>query len=215
MCGRFDTTTLTWAEIHAQLSRFGRVVTAPLNLEPNPDVRPTTAQLTARREGDAWALDRMRWGLVPFWRNAKPLKDTAKGAGDGFKLSTFNARVETAATAATFRGAFARRRCLVPASAWYEWTGPEGRKTKHRFARLDGQSIWFAGLWDQCTTSDAGEVTSFTILTGPSDGWLAAYHHRAPVVLDPPDFEIWLDLEADARPLLAKMRPERFGLAQI
>lgn len=213
MCGRFDTSHLTWADIHAQLTQFTQhfpVVTAPINMEPNDDVRPTTAQVTARLQDGAWVLEKMRWGLVPFWRNGKPLKDSEKGKGDGFKLTTFNCRVETCETAATFKGAFSRRRCIVPASAWYEWTGPEGGKTKHRFARTDGKAIWFAGLWDRCTTPDAGEVTSFTILTGPSEGWLGDYHTRAPVILEPEEWGTWLDPTQDAGPLMAAVRAERF-----
>ncbi len=217
MCGRFDTSHLTWADIHDQLAAFGQhfpVVTAPINMEPNDDVRPTTPQVTARLQDGAWVLEKMRWGLVPFWRNGKPLKDTEKGKGDGFKLTTFNCRVETCETAATFKGAYQRRRCIVPASAWYEWTGPanlkEGGKTKHRFARTDGKAIWFAGLWDRCTTPDAGEVTSFTILTGPSEGWLGDYHTRAPVILEPEEWGTWLDPAQDAGPLMAAVRAERF-----
>ena len=213
MCGRYDTTHLTWAQIYKQLSGFAPVKTAPLNLEPNADVRPTTSQIVARLDPDGWTLDRMRWGLVPFWRNGKPLKDTAKGAGDGFKLTTFNARVETVATASTFKPAFAKRRCLVPASAWYEWTGAEGHKTKHRFVRVDGQPVWFAGMWDHCTTPDAGDVTSFTILTGPCEGWLADYHDRAPVILDPADWGEWLDPSQSAGQLMAAVRPERFAVS--
>jgi putative SOS response-associated peptidase YedK len=110
MCGRFDTSHLTWREIHDQLDTLIPVKTPALNLEPTDDARPTDPHLTARLDGDGWTLEKMRWGLVPFWRNGKPLKDTAKGAGDGFKLTTFNARVETAATAATFKDAFAKRR---------------------------------------------------------------------------------------------------------
>lgn len=213
MCGRFDTSHLTWADIHGQLSAFSEqfpVVTAPINMEPNDDVRPTTPQVTARLQDGAWVLEKMRWGLVPFWRNGKPLKDSEKGKGDGFKLTTFNCRVETCETAATFKGAFSRRRCIVPASAWYEWTGPEGGKTKHRFARTDGKAIWFAGLWDRCTTPDAGEITSFTILTGPSEGWLGDYHSRAPVILEPEEWGTWLDPTQDAGPLMAAVRAERF-----
>ncbi len=98
----------------------------------------------------------------------------------------------------------------MPASAWYEWTGPEGGKTKHRFARTDGKALWFAGLWDRCTTPDAGEVASFTILTGPSEGWLGDYHTRAPVILEPEAWGTWLDPAQDAGPLMAVVRAERF-----
>jgi putative SOS response-associated peptidase YedK len=210
MCGRFDTSHLYWRDIHEQLSTLVPVRTEPLNLEPNDDVRPTTAQLTARIEDGGWVLEKMRWGLVPFWRNGKPLRDTEKGKGDGFKLTTFNCRVETASTASTFKGAFARRRCIVPASAWYEWTGSAGAKVKHRFARADGKAIWFAGLWDRCTTPDDGEVTSFAILTGPSAGQLTDFHHRAPVILEAEEWSTWLDPSQDVRTLLADVRPERF-----
>ena len=212
MCGRFDTSHVHWRDIHEQLSGFGVVRTEPLNLEPNDDVRPTTPQLNARLEDGAWVLEKMRWGLVPFWRSGKPLKDTAKGADDGFKLTTFNCKVETCHSAATFRDAFAKRRCIVPASAWYEWTGDKGSKVKHRFARADGRAIWFAGLWDSGTTPDAGDVRSFTILTGPSAGWLSEFHDRAPVILEADEWSAWLDPPADADALLKSVRPERFEL---
>lgn len=212
MCGRFDTSHLFWRDLHDQLAGFAPVTTAPLNLEPNDDVRPTTSQITARLEDGAWTLEKMRWGLVPFWRNGKPLKDTAKGAGDGFKLTTFNAKVESCAGTSTFREAYKKRRCIVPASAWYEWTGPQGSKTKHRFARADGRAIWFAGMWDRCTTPDAGDVTSFTIITTDSAGWLAEYHDRAPAILEPDEWAAWLDPTVDADGLLRSLRPERFEL---
>ncbi|MFW2346398.1 MAG: SOS response-associated peptidase [Brevundimonas mediterranea] len=211
MCGRFETTgKFTWAEIHKALSTIAPVTTPPLNLQPDDDVRPTTIQATARLESDGWVVEKMRWGLVPFWRSGKPLKDTDKGKDDGFKLSTFNARSETCAGTSTFREAYAKRRCIIPASAWFEWTGEKGAKTKHRFARLDGDLIWFAGLWDHVVTPDAGEFGSFTILTGPSSGWLGDYHTRAPVILDPHDWEAWLNPFVDARGLFAAVRPERF-----
>jgi putative SOS response-associated peptidase YedK len=213
MCGRFDTSHLTWRDIHDQLDTLIPVKTAALNLEPTDDARPTDPHLTARIDSDGWTLEKMRWGLVPFWRNGKPLKDTAKGAGDGFKLTTFNARVETVQASATFKHAFAKRRCIIPASGWFEWTGPLGRKTKHRFARKDGHPLWFAGLWDRCTTPDAGEFSSFTIMVGPSEGWLSDYHDRAPVVVEPSDWSAWLDPEQDAALVLTAGRPERFELA--
>jgi len=219
MCGRFDTSHLTWAQIHEQLSLFAPVATPPQNLEPNDDVRPTTSQLTARLEDGRWTLEKMRWGLVPFWRNGKPLKDTAKGARDGWNLTTFNCRVEPwtepdGKLPATFKGAFAQRRCIVPASSWYEWTGDKGAKTRHAFQRADGAPIWFAGLWDRCTTPDLGEIRSFTIMVGPSSGWLGDYHDRAPVILEPAEWGAWLDPGTDAVGLLRSLRPERFHIPE-
>ncbi len=212
MCGRFDTSHLTWAEIHEALLTYATVRTAPLNLEPNDNVRPTTSQVTARLVEGAWELEKMRWGLVPFWRAGKPLKDTAKGLGDGFKLTTFNARSETCAGTSTFREAFAKRRCIVPASSWFEWTGEKGSKTKHTFRRQDGGVIWFAGVWDRVSTTDAGEFSSFTILTGPSVGWLGDYHTRAPVILEADEWGDWLDVSQDPAEIIAAARPDRFEL---
>jgi putative SOS response-associated peptidase YedK len=211
MCGRFDTSHLTWRQIHDQLSNWGPVRTPPMNLEPNDDVRPTTRQLVATFSDGGWDLELKRWGLVPYWRSGKPLKDTAKGAGDGFKLTTFNARVESCAGASTFREAYKRRRCIVPASAWFEWTGDKGSKTKHTFRRADDGVIWFAGLWDSCTTPDAGQVDSFTILTGPSAGMLSEFHDRAPVILEPDDFMTWLEPTNDPAEVIAAVRAERFA----
>ena len=201
MCGRFDTSHLTWRQIHNQLSGFANVSTPPVNIEANDDVRPTTRQLTARLGDDGWVVEKMRWGLVPFWRSGKPLKDSEKGKGDGWKLATFNGRCETVATSAVFKGAYARRRCVVPASAWYEWTGEKGAKEKWRFSRADGALVWFAGIWDQADTTDEGPTSSFTILTMPSGGPLERFHDRAPVILDPDEIPHWVTLSED---------PERF-----
>jgi putative SOS response-associated peptidase YedK len=206
MCGRIDTSGLTWAEIHDQLSAFADYTGPAPNLQTTPDARPTTDQLTARLSPEGWVLEKMRWWLVPHWRSGKPLKDTAKGAGDGFKLTTFNARTETVATAPTFRDAYAKRRCVVPATAWYEWTGAVGHKVKHRFTRADGAPVWFAGIWDRCSTPDAGDISSFAILTVPSSGWLAGVHSRAPVVLEQADWVEWL---SGAAPNL-EVRSDRF-----
>jgi putative SOS response-associated peptidase YedK len=79
---------------------------------------------------------------------------------------------------------------------------------------LRGRTVSRSGLWDRCTTPDAGEVTSFTILTGPSAGWLVDYHDRAPVILEPEEWSAWLDPSHDAGELLAATRPERFEVRE-
>jgi putative SOS response-associated peptidase YedK len=223
MCGRFDTSHLTWSEIHRQLTAFAPVRSAPMNMEPNPDVRPTTRQAVARLEDGAFVVEPMRWSLIPFFYKGR-VKPSAPKAGDGFKLTTFNARVEPFIGAidpatgepfkrqASYKGPFERRRCIVPASAWWEWQGKE--KAKHRFARADGLPIWFAGIWETANTADEGEVRSFTIMTGPSDGHLAEYHDRAPVILEPEDWACWLNPSADATDLLCAIRPARFEVVR-
>jgi putative SOS response-associated peptidase YedK len=221
MCGRFDTSHLSWSDIQQQLSGFGLPLRKTnLDFTNHDDVRPTTEQLTVRIDEGELVAEKMRWGLVPFWRNGKPLKNSAKGSKDGFNLTTFNCKTENfteadAKPSATFKGPFQRRRCIVPASGWYEWTGEPGSKVKHRFARADSSPLWFAGMWDRCVASDVGELTSFTILTGPSADWLARYHDRAPVILEPNEWQTWMDPAADATELLKNVRPERFQVSTL
>lgn len=85
--------------------------------------------------------------------------------------------------------------------------------TKHAFRLADGGIIWFAGIWDRCTTPDAGYVTSFTIPTGPSADMLADYDNRAPVILEPEDLDVWMDPENKSAEVMAAVRAERFGHA--
>ena len=192
MCGRYRR-DVPWDVLRRELALF-RPEAAP-NLEPELDIRPTQPQWVARASpvDGARELARMRWGLIPYWH---------RGPVKGFKLTTFNAKAETVASAATFKGAFQRRRCLVPASGWDEWTGPKGSKTRWTFTPRDGGFLTFAGVWDRCATEDSGEVESFTIVTQPAGAPLNGYHDRAPVVIAPADREAWLDLAADVPPLL-------------
>ena len=117
----------------------------------------------------------MRWGLVPFfWK--KPLKEVP---------ATFNARAETVHEKPMFREAFRRRRCIIPASGFYEWTGEKGNKTPHLFTAADASPILaFAGLWDKWKDPATGEeVLSCTMVVSEATAWMAPYHDRMPVLL--------------------------------
>ena len=135
-----------------------------------------------------------RWGVVPFFH---------KGPAKAWKFPTNNARSEEMATKASFRDAVKSRRCLVPATAICEWTGPQGSKTKHAIARADGAPLFLAGLW--ASHAWDGETTeSYTMVmmdTAPGDD-LHRFHNRQPVVLDREGARTWLDLTADYRPVL-------------
>src|SRR5664280_1127791 len=124
MCGRF-TRNYTWAQIHSMYS----LVSPASNLQPRFNICPTTnVDVVIRGEGRR-SLVPMRWGLIPGWWK-KPLKE--------MRLATFNARAETVAEKPMFRDSFKRRRCLMPASGYYEWkTTPEG-KQPYYFTRRDG-----------------------------------------------------------------------------
>jgi putative SOS response-associated peptidase YedK len=139
------------------------------------------------------------WGLVPFFH---------KGLLKTWKASTNNARSETMATSPAFRDAYKRRRCIIPATSFTEWSGPRGSKTAHAITRADGGLLFLAGLWDRCTT-DLGPAESYTMpmIEAVEGDDLAPFHNRQPIVLDAGRAALWLDLAADPTPILSAMPP--------
>ncbi|MEZ5953267.1 MAG: SOS response-associated peptidase [Hyphomonas sp.] len=187
MCGRFFREEVSWAEYHAALSTYiiegvgppeAAYNIAPTQYVPIVRLAPEGEAVPAGTREFAPAM----WGLVPSWWH-KPLKEK--------KFSTFNARAEGLEESNTFRGAFRHRRCLVPASGFYEWTGPAGRKTPYAIGLRNRRWFCFAGLWDRAMI-DGSELDSFTILTTKPNDLMAGLHTRMPVILDPKDYDRWL-----------------------
>jgi putative SOS response-associated peptidase YedK len=139
----------------------------------------------------------VQWGLVPSWA-----KDPSIGA------RMINARSETAADKPSYRAAFRRRRCLIPADGFYEWAQrPRGPKQPVRFTVGDGEPFAFAGLWEQWASPD-GALESCTILTTAANALVARVHDRMPVILPPEAYDRWLHTgETEARSLLELLRP--------
>lgn len=175
------------------------LLTPSWNLAPTDPVRVVVER--ERRDDDASGVVRglrvARWGLVPGW---------AKDPKVGTRM--INARAETLATKPAFRRAVASRRCLVPAEGWFEWQPPPAgsppRTPKQPFwiHGDDGRPLAFAGLyefwWDPTRADDDPQrwLVTTTIVTGGAptdDPFLAAIHDRRPVVLDPQDWDAWLD----------------------
>jgi putative SOS response-associated peptidase YedK len=129
----------------------------------------------------------LRWGLIPFW--AKDAK---------IAYSTINARSETITTSPIFREAIKRRRCLVPADAFYEWQkldAPTKSKPKQPYAiAVNHQEIFaFAGLWETWKDKiNDRRIETFTILTTDPNELMEPFHDRMPVILDPQDYQRWL-----------------------
>jgi putative SOS response-associated peptidase YedK len=139
-------------------------------------------------EGGSREVAMLRWGLVPSW---------AKDPAIGNRM--INARSETAAEKPSFRHAFRNRRCLVPASGFYEWTGEAGHKIPHAITCADQPVFAFAGLWESwCDRANPGAppVETYTLLTTNANRALAAIHDRMPVILSPADHETWLSAPA-------------------
>jgi putative SOS response-associated peptidase YedK len=189
MCGRFA----SHRPIDEIRDLFGTVNAMP-NVAPTWNMAPTRLAPVVRRNPDTGArsLDLLRWGLLPHWA-----KDPAK------LRQPINARSETVASAPMFRDAFVRRRCIVPADAFYEWQATEGGKLPHAVARADGAMLALAGLWEGWRGAGDEIVRSFVILTTEASDQLRFLHERMPVVLEPPDWPLWLgETEGDVAPLL-------------
>jgi putative SOS response-associated peptidase YedK len=199
MCGRYDLSENP-AAIKAKFS-----VPAVPDFAANPDVRPTQLAPIVRlaaghdeHERGARECVLARWGLVPVW--AKELK---------FGSRCINARAETLATAPAFRAAYRKRRCLVPVSAFYEWTGPAGHKVKWRVGAKDDPPFALAGLWEWWKDPASGEgVETYTIVTCDANAQLAPIHDRMPVIVAPANYAAWLDPNAEPRDLLVPFADE-------
>jgi putative SOS response-associated peptidase YedK len=172
---------------------------------PMPDedfnVAPTTYQPIIRQSRELGDREMVlaRWGLVPFF--TKDLKDV-KG------LSTINARAESIMKAPTWREPFKKRRCLVPASAYYEWR-KEGKPPKqpYAFELANGHPLAFAGLWDAWKDKEGQWMQSFAIVTTFANELAAQIHPRMPVILHPRDYDRWLDRDETERLPLDLLRP--------
>ena len=194
MCGRFAS-----ALPADELARIFATLGPAPNLPPNWNVAPTQPAVGVRRHPQTGArtLSVLTWGLLPHFI-ADP--KTAR--------RPINARAETAATSPLFRDAFARRRCLIPADAYYEWRALPDGKQPYAIARADAAPLALGGLWEGHRSIE-GEVTrSFAILTVTASPDLRPLHERMPLVLDPAHWPAWLgEVEADVRPLLRAAVP--------
>jgi putative SOS response-associated peptidase YedK len=170
--------------------------------EPNApldQIRPTDRAPIVRPAAGGLELVMVRWGLVSStWRGS--LKAwTAELRGNPLT----NARSEGVASNKAFRGPYASRRCLVPASNYFEWTAdperPKGRKLMWRFSVPAQPTFAFPGIWDHAGTED-GPLDSFTLLTSAPGPDQAPYHNRQPVILRRDQWSEWLDPRNDMAP---------------
>lgn len=152
-------------------------------LLPTYNLAPTDEAAVVVERGDRRAIRAYRWGLIPSW--AKDEKIASK---------LFNARAETLATSGAFRESFRRRRCIVPADAFYEWQRQGGARQPFLIRRADGAPLALAGLWSGWHDPETEQVIrTFTIVTTTANRTLSAVHDRMPVMLAREHWARWLD----------------------
>ena len=164
-------------------------------LAPTYNMAPTDTGLIVRQRPDGRVAEAARWGLVPTW---------AKDPSIGSKM--FNARVETIAEKASFKNAFTKRRCIVPANGYYEWQVTENGKVPQFIHTVDGSPLAFAGLAEVWRASkDDPWLVSYSIVTCAARGDMRQLHDREPVALTSEDVDVWLDPESSQDDLLAAL----------
>lgn len=193
MCGRFA----LYSDTSILADRFE--AEPPADWLPRYNVAPMQNIPVLREEQGRRYFGMARWGLIPHW---------AKAIGTGF--GTINARAETVAEKPAFRDAFRRRRCLIAADGFYEWQARPRTKAKQPwFVALRGREpMALAGLWERWTGPDGGVVESCAIVVTEANELMHGIHERMPVILDPWDWDAWLDPQArDTRKLQDLLKP--------
>ena len=173
MCGRYNIITdaqALYAAYQVQAELDGAALA-------RYNVAPATDQLVIVAEGGRRAARWHRWGLIPHW---------AKDQAIGYK--TINARGESVAAKPAFR----QRRCLVPATGFYEWKVQDGGKQPYLIRLRSGGLFSFAGLWETWPGPE-GEVRSFTIITTGPNELMARIHDRMPAIIPREHYARWLD----------------------
>jgi putative SOS response-associated peptidase YedK len=163
---------------------------------PRFNIAPTQPVAVIAND-DPKTLTFHRWGLIPSW---------AKDAKIGNQM--INARSESAHEKPSFRAAFKRRRCLIPADGFFEWKKQDGDKIPMFIQVKGGEVFAMAGLWEIWHSPDGGEIRTCTILTTEANSFMQAMHDRMPVILKKEDYPLWLSPDEEPVPTLqALMKP--------
>jgi putative SOS response-associated peptidase YedK len=199
MCGRYVITSAPEA-----IRRLFGYLDQP-NFPPRYNVAPTQGVPIVRLTEGKRQFALVRWGLIPSW-----VKDPR-----AFSL-LINARGETVNEKPAFRNAMKRRRCLFPADGFYEWKKEGGRKRVYFVRKKSGGPMALAGLWETWTGPNGEEQETAAIVTTKANQTCAAIHDRMPMILEPADYDLWLDCaNVDTETAAALIRPAPDGLLEI
>jgi putative SOS response-associated peptidase YedK len=194
MCGRYA----SYLPPEMIARSFGTVNPLP-NLTLTWNLAPTDDAPVVRRHPGSWErhLDVLKWGLIPYF--TKDPKTARK---------PINARSERIARSGMFKAAFRKRRCLLPATAYYEWMdGPEG-KVPFAAARVDGDPVAFGGIWEEWRSPEGKALHTFSTITTDANQQLFRIQARMPVIIEKADWPVWLGEAAGEVTALMRPAPE-------
>lgn len=196
MCGRFAATFS-----YEDLEEIFKIIKG-IKPDTRYNVAPSQDVPAVREENGERVLVSLHWGLIPFW---------AKDEKIAYK--TINARSETAHKTPSYRAAFRSRRCLIPATGFFEWDKQSGSKQPYFIYRTDEKPMALAGLWEHWDDPEGDKtVESCTILTTDASEPVSKLHDRMPVILEPEDFDQWLDpVEKNVERLRGMLQPAASG----
>ncbi len=176
MCGRF-----AMQETNEEIIERFEVEESLFVSPPRYNIAPSQIVAIILDNGTRYMAG-LKWGLVPSW---------SKDIKIGNKL--INARAETLSEKPSFRNAFKRQRCIIPASGFFEWK-KEGDQRIPTYIRLKNQKLFaMAGLWEKWQNSDGSILQTFTIITVSPNRFMESIHNRMPAILKPEEESIWLD----------------------
>lgn len=203
MCGRY-----TLAVPLSNLVDAFDVHPPEFEYRPRYNIAPSQEAPVVAQDERGRRMGLLRWGLVPSWS-----KDPS---GSSF----INARSETASQKPSFRSAFRRRRCLIPADGYYEWkredqgTAGKGSKTPWWIHGLGPDPWAFAGLWERWEPEEGSPLFTFAILTTEASPGIRHIHPRMPVILPSGARDVWLDPDRDPADLQDLLQPFPDSLLQ-
>lgn len=192
MCGRFTET----AKPKQVEKEFSVKISDEKLFKPRYNIAPTQIISAVFETDGERIISGLKWGLIPHWS-----KD------DSFASKLINARSETLAEKPSFRDAFKHKRCIIPASGFYEWDKKgKGAKQPFYFYLKDKDVFGFAGLWEEWLDKKTGElVETCTIITTEANEVLEPVHDRMPVILKSKDYGEWLDVNENGTAKLEKL----------
>jgi len=181
MCSRFSLAE----ERDFVAARLGVSAVALADYRPRYNIAPQQEHFIVTTEHERRKVTAAKWGLV------------SNPDQHGRRRYLINAKAETVESRPTFAESFAQRRCMIPASGFYEWTGPSSARQPFWIHRRDGDLLFFAGLYQDAEKNDLGTQSAFTIVTCAANPTLATIHDRMPVILSDRNADDWVNPNAN------------------